>query len=133
MKLHGNAALSFRQRERMVRRVVEAGWSLREAAAAAEVSERTAGKWAARYRAEGLAGLLDRSSAPLFVANRSDEQLVAAIAALRRLRFTGPEIAEVLDRPVSTVSGILRRIGMGRLGRLGMEPAERYERSAQAS
>ena len=129
MKLHGNAALSFRQRERMVRRVVEAGWSLREAAAAAEVSERTAGKWAARYRAEGLAGLLDRSSAPLFVANRSDEQLVAAIAALRRLRFTGPEIAEVLDRPVSTVSGILRRIGMGRLGRLGMEPAERYERS----
>jgi len=82
-----------------------------------------------RYRAEGLAGLLDRSSAPLFVANRSDEQLVHAIAALRRLRFTGPEIAEVLDRPVSTVSGILTRIGMGRLGRLGLEPAERYERA----
>jgi transposase InsO family protein len=45
------------------------------------------------------------------------------------LRFTGPEISEVLDRPVSTVSGILRRIGMGRLGRLGLEPAERYERT----
>jgi transposase InsO family protein len=45
------------------------------------------------------------------------------------LRFTGPEIAEVLDRPVSTVSGILTRIGMGKLGRLGMEPANRYERS----
>lgn len=129
MKLHGNAALSFRQRERMVHRVVEEGWSLREAATAAEVSERTAGKWAARYRAEGLAGLLDRSSAPLFVANRSEERLVEAIAALRRLRFTGAEIAEALERPVSTVSGILTRIGMGRLGRLGMEPAERYERS----
>ena len=65
---------------------------------------------------------------PNVVANRSDEQTVQAIAALRRLRFTGPEIAEVLDRPLSTVSGILTRIGMGRLGRLGLEPAERYER-----
>ncbi|MHB8531633.1 MAG: leucine zipper domain-containing protein [Solirubrobacteraceae bacterium] len=72
-----------------------------------EVSDRTAAKWVARYRAEGAGGLLDRSSAPLFVANRSDEQLVQAIAAVRRLRFTGPEISEVLDRPVSTVSGIL--------------------------
>jgi transposase InsO family protein len=48
--------------------------------------------------------------------------------ALRRLRMTGPEIAELLGMPVSTVSGILTRIGMGRLGRLGLEPAERYER-----
>src|SRR6185312_591180 len=129
MKLHANAALSFRQRERMVRRVVEDGWSVREAALACEVSERTAAKWVARYRCEGVAGLLDRSSAPLSVANRSDEQLVGAIAALRRLRFTGPEIAEVLGRPVSTVSGILTRIGMGRLGRLGLEQAERSERA----
>ncbi len=96
---------------------------------AVEVSDRTASKWVGRYRAEGVAGLLDRSSAPLFVANRSDERTVEAIAALRRLRFTGPEISEVLDRPVSTVSGILTRIGMGRLGRLGLEPAERCERA----
>lgn len=129
MKLHANAALSFRQRERMVRRVVEQGWSVREAASAAEVSARTAGKWVSRYRAEGVAGLLDRSSAPSVVANRSDEQTVSAIAALRRLRFTGPEISEVLDLAPSTVSGILRRIGMGRLGRLGLEPADRYERA----
>jgi transposase len=129
MKLHGNAALSFRQRERMVRRVVDQGWSVREAALAAEVSARTAGKWVARYRSEGSAGLLDRSSAPLFVANRCDESTIEAIAALRRLRFTGPEISEVLELPFSTVSGILERIGMGRLGRLGLEPAERYERT----
>ena len=129
MKLHANAALSFRQRERMVCRVVEEGWSLTEAAAAAEVSERTCSKWVGRYRAEGLAGLVDRSSAPTVVANRSDEQTVMTIAALRRLRFTGPEIAELLDRPLSTVSGILTRIGMGKLGRLGMEPAQRYERA----
>jgi transposase InsO family protein len=62
------------------------------------------------------------------VANRTDERAVQVIAALRRLRFTGPEIAEVLDRPLSTVSGILTRIGMGKLGRLGLEPAQRYER-----
>lgn len=129
MNLHANAALSFRQRERMVRRVVDERWSVKEAALAAEVSARTAGKWVARYRAEGVGGLLDRSSAPLFVANRSDQRTVEAIAALRRLRFTGPEISEVLELPVSTVSGILRRIGMGRLGRLGMEPAQRYERT----
>lgn len=121
MKLHANAALSFRQRERMVRRVVDGGWSIREAALAGEVSVRTAGKWVARYRAEGVGGLLDRSSALLFVANRRDQSTVEAIAALRRLRFTGPEISEVLEIPVSTVSGILTRIGMGRLGRLGME------------
>jgi transposase InsO family protein len=81
-----------------------------------------------RYRAGHESGLLDHSSAPDRVANRTDEQRIEAIAALRRLRFTGPEIAELLAMPVSTVSGILTRIGMGRLGRLGLEPAERYER-----
>jgi len=48
---------------------------------------------------------------------------------LRRLRFTGPEIAECLGMALSTVSGILARIGMGKLGRLGLEPAQRYERA----
>jgi len=128
MKLHANAALSLRQRERMVRRVVEQGWSLTKAAAAAEVSERTCSKWVARYRAEGEPGLLDRSSAPVLVANRTDERTVALLAALRRLRFTAPELADLLDLPLSTISGILKRIGMGKLGRLGLEPAERYER-----
>jgi transposase InsO family protein len=72
--------------------------------------------------------LLDRSSAPKVVANRTEDRAIEVIAALRRLRFTGPEISELLDRPLSTVSGILTRIGMGKLGRLGMEPARRYER-----
>jgi transposase InsO family protein len=129
MKLHANAALSLNQRRRMVRRVVDEGWSLAKAAEAAEVSERTAAKWVARFRAEGEAGLLDRSSAPARVANRTDERRVEVIAALRRLRFTGPELAELLEMPLSTVSGILARIGMGRLGRLGLEPAQRYERA----
>jgi transposase InsO family protein/transposase len=130
MKLHANAELSLKGRRRLVARVVEEGWSLAKAAEAAEVSERTCSKWVARFKADGEAGLLDRSSAPHHVANRTDEQTVQAIAALRRLRFTGPEIAEILNRPLSTISGILTRIGMGKLGRLGLEPAERYERAA---
>jgi transposase InsO family protein len=129
MKLHANAALSLNQRRRLARRVVEEGWSLTKAAEAAEVSDRTAAKWATRFRAEGESGLLDRSSSPAVVANRTDERRVEAIAALRRLRFTGPELAELLDMPLSTVSGILTRIGMGKLGRLGLEPAQRYERA----
>ena len=129
MRMHGNAALSLNGRRRMVSRVVEQGWPLAKAAAAAEVSGRTCSKWVARYRAEGELGLVDRSSAPRLVANRTEEHTIQAIAALRRLRFTGPEIAEVLGRPLSTVSGILQRIGMGKLGRLGLEPAVRYERA----
>jgi transposase InsO family protein len=128
MRLHANAALSLTQRRRMVLRVLEQGWSITAAAAAAETSPRTCGKWVARYRAARESGLLDRSSAPRTVANRTCERRVEAIAALRRLRFTGPEIAELLQMPLSTVSGILTRIGMGRLGRLGLEPGERYER-----
>src|SRR5215210_4481497 len=119
MKLHANAALSLRQRRRMVLRVLEQGWTIKAAAAAAETSSKTCGKWVSRYRASSESGLLDRSSAPEHVANRTDEQRIQAIAALRRLRFTGPEIAELLGMALSTVSGILQRIGMGRLGALG--------------
>jgi hypothetical protein len=108
MKLHANARLSLKGRELLV--------------------DRTARKWLGRYRAEGPAGLLDRSSAPAVVANRTDEQRVHAIAALRRLRMTAAEIAECLGMALSTVSAILTRIGMGKLGRLGLEPAQRYER-----
>jgi transposase InsO family protein len=128
MKLHANAALSLTQRRRMVRRVLEQGWSIKAAAAAAETSEKTCGKWVARYRACREFGLLDHSSAPRRVANRTCERRIEAIAALRRLRFTGPEIAELLQMPLSTVSGILTRIGMGRLGLLGLEAVERYQR-----
>jgi hypothetical protein len=92
----------------------------------AEVSVRCARKWVGRYRAEGDLGLLDRSSAPGSITHRTSEERVAAIAALRRLRFTGPEIAETLGMALSTVSEILTRTGMGKLGRLGLEPAVRY-------
>ena len=129
MKLHANAALSLKGRRQLCRRVVDADWSLTEAATAAEVSERTAAKWVDRYRADGAAGLLDRSSAPRTVANRTPDDRLQVIAALRRLRFTGAQIAELLAMPEKTVSGILTRLGLGKLGRLGLEPAQRYERA----
>ena len=129
MKLHARARLSLIRREEMVVMVLEHDRSIAAAAAAAGVSERTCSKGVGRYRAEGVAGLSDRSSAPRRVANRTNEQRVEAIAALRRLRMTGPEIADVLGMAVSTVSGILTRIGLGRLGRVGLEPARRYERA----
>jgi transposase InsO family protein len=128
MKLHRNAKLSVKGRELLVDRVEHTGWSLTRAAGAAGVSDRTARKWLTRYRAEGPDGLLDRSSAPAVVSNRTEERRIEVIAALRRLRMTGAEIAECLGMAVSTVSGILTRIGMGKFGRLGLEPAQRYER-----
>jgi transposase len=129
MKLHGNAALSWKGRLRLAERVVVDGWTLTAAAEAAGVSARCARKWVSRYRREGESGLCDRSSAPRHVANRTATKRVEAILALRRLRFTAAEITDALGMALSTVSGILTRSGMGRLGRLGLEQPVRYERS----
>jgi transposase InsO family protein len=130
MKLHANAPFGPKGRLTMVRRVTEQGWSLAEAAEAAGVSERTACKWAGRYRAEGEAGLWDRSSEPRSVPHRTPPDRVEAIAALRRVRMSGPEIAECLSMALSTVSVVLRRIGLGKLSRLDpLEPPNRYERA----
>jgi transposase InsO family protein len=93
------------------------------------VSVRCARKWVNRYKAAGEAGLVDRSSAPRRVANRTEPERVAVIIALRQLRMTAAEIAETLSMPLSTVSVVLKRNGLGRLGRIGLEPALRYERA----
>ena len=63
------------------------------------------------FREQGEAGLLDRSSAPQRVANRTPDDRIEAILTLRRARFTGPEIAELLGMPASTTSLILKRDG----------------------
>ena len=134
MQLHANAALSLNQRRRMVRRVVEDGWSLTKAAEAAEVSERTCAKWAGRYRAHGEAGLRDRSSAPRSIPHRTAADRVAVIELLRRLRMTGAEIAECLDMALSTVSAVLARIGLGKLSRLDpLEPPTATSAATPAS
>jgi transposase InsO family protein len=129
MKVHANAPLGPKGRLTMVLRVLELGWSLTQAAAAAGVSERTCRKWVARYRNEGEAGLLDRSSAPKSIPHRTPDELVEVIVLLRRLRMTGAEIAFCLAMALSTVSAVLLRVGLGKLSRLEPpEPPNRYER-----
>ena len=129
MKLHGNARTCPHSRLLMVTRVEEKGWTLVQAAEAAGVSVRTVSKWLACYRAEGEDGLLDGSSAPRSIPHRTPEERVQAIAALRRLRMTAAEIGECLAMPLSTVSAVLTRIGLGKRSRLEPpEPPNRYER-----
>ncbi len=124
-----NARTCPNSRRLLVTRVDEESWSLRSAAEAAGVSERTAAKWLARWRTEGEVGLLDRSSAPRRRPNRLPADRLRAIEALRRLRMTAAEIAEVLGMALSTVSRWLRRIGLGRRSALAPpEPPNRYER-----
>jgi transposase len=128
MRLHGNARTCPHSRLLIVERVLERGWTVADAAKAAGVSERTVAKWLARFRDEGRAGLLDRSSAPKRVPRRTPAERVRLIELLRRLRMTAAEIAEVMRMPLSTVSAVLKRIGLGRRSRLEpFEPANRYE------
>jgi transcriptional regulator with XRE-family HTH domain len=127
MRLHGNAKTCPHSRRLLVERL-ERGWTLAEAAQAAGVSARTAAKWRARWRSEGDAGLLDRSSAPKRIPHRTPADRVRVIELLRRLRMTAAEIAEVLGMALSTVSAILKRIGLGKRSRLEpLEPPNRYE------
>jgi transposase InsO family protein len=129
MRLHANARTCPKSRRLLVGRIEAEGWSRAAAAEAAGVSERTACKWLARWRAEGEAGLVDRSSAPRRVGGRLAADRVAAIEKLRRVRMTAAEIAELLGLAISTVSRWLKRIGLGRLGALEPpEPPNRYER-----
>jgi transposase InsO family protein len=128
MKLHANARTCPKSRRLLVDRL-EGGWSLTAAAEAAGVSERTAAKWKARWRAEGEAGLADRSSAPRRRPAQLSAERVKAIEVLRRLRMTAAEIAEALGMALSTVSRWLKRIGLGKRSRLAPpEPPNRYER-----
>jgi transposase InsO family protein len=113
----------------LVDRVVEEGWSPSAAAHAAGVSERTVYRWLKRWREEGERGLLDRSSAPKSIPHRTAPARVEAIAKLRRLSLTAAEIAEALGMALSTVSAVLKRIGLGKRSRLAPpEPPNRYER-----
>jgi transposase InsO family protein len=128
MKLHANARTCPKSRRLLVRRVREEGWSVMAAAEAAGISERTVYRWLRRFRDEGEAGLVDRSSVPRRIPHRTAAERVEAMAALRRLRMTAAEIAESLSMPLSTVSAWLKRIGLGKRSRLEPpQPPNRYE------
>ena len=129
MKLHGNARTCPNSRRLLIDRVCDQSWPVAAAAQAAGISERTAYRWLARWREQGLEGLSDRSSAPRRIPHRTPADRVQAIAALRRLHMTAAEIAEVLTMALSTVSAVLKRIGLGKRSRLTPpEPPNRYER-----
>ena len=129
MKLHGNARTCPKSRMLLVDRVVVEGWSVTAAAAAAGVSERSVWRWLKRWRDEGPAGLVDRSSRPHCSPRQLPTLKVAAIRSLRKLRMTAAQIAEILGLALSTVSVWLKRIGLGKRSRLQPpEPPNRYER-----
>jgi transposase InsO family protein len=128
MKLHANARTCPNSRRLLVERV-EAGWSVIEAAAAAGITDRTARRWLRRWREEGASGLLDRSSAPHRIPHKTPPERVTEIIRLRRLRMTAAQIAVALGMALSTVSAVLRRVGLGKRSRLEPpEPPNRYER-----
>src|SRR3954451_23485395 len=86
-------------------------------------------RWLARWRREGVAGLADRSSAPKRIPHKTPPERVAEIVRLRRLRLTAAQIATALQMALSTVSAILKRVGLGKRSRLEPpEPPNRYER-----
>jgi transposase InsO family protein len=128
MKLHANAKLTPSSRLLLCRRIELEGRSVMEAAEAAGVSERTARKWLARYRAEGPGGLADRSSRPHLIPRITAQSTQRAVIGLRRARMTAAEIAGCLEVTERTASRILARAGLGRLRAPGpKEPANRYE------
>jgi len=125
---HRNARLTPHGRLLLCERVETGGWRLCAAAAAAGVSRQTAGKWLARWRAEGTAGLLDRSSRPLRIALRVVGALLRRVVLLRLTRRRGPAwIAWRTDLAPATVYRALRRRGLHRLRALEpREPVVRY-------
>ena len=128
---HANAALTPRARLRLARLVVESGWTYSAAAALFMVSAKTARKWADRYRAEGVAGMADRSSRPHHSPTKTSPETVRRIVALRWRRRLGPvQIAGRLGLAVSTVNAVLTRCRINRLchiDRVTGEPLRRYE------
>jgi transposase InsO family protein len=100
-----------------------------EAAEAAGISDRTARRWLKRWREQGAVGLLDRSSAPHRIPHKTSAERVEQIIRLRWLRMTGAQIALALKMALSTVSAVLKRVGLGKRSRLQPpEPPNRYER-----
>src|SRR3954454_4570941 len=128
---HANAALTPRARLRLARLIVEQGWSIPRAAERYDVSWRTAKKWSGRYRAEGPAGMVDRSSRPHRQPNRTPTPVVRKIVHLRWKQRLGPvQIGDRLGAPAPHVHAVLvrcRLTSLAHLDRASGEPIRRYE------
>ena len=128
---HANAALTPRARLRLAQLVVDRGWTHAAAAKMFMVAPRTAKKWADRYRSEGPAGMVDRSSRPKTSPTRTSPEVVRQIVRLRWRHRLGPvQIAGRLGMQASTVHAVLVRCRINRLSRIDRvtgEPLRRYE------
>lgn len=128
---HVNATLTPRTRLRLARLIVDEGWTYAAAAKMFMVAARTAKKWADRYRAEGVAGMADRSSRPHRSPAKTSLGLVRRIVSLRWRHRLGPvQIAGRTGVPASTVHAVLVRCRINRLSRIDRltgEPLRRYE------
>ena len=130
MNSHKNARLTPTGRAVLVRRVLEAKEPAPAVALGMGVSERTVRKWVARYRQEGVAGLVDRSSRPRRSPRALSRRVRRQILKLRRQRRSSLYIAQQLHVPLSTVVLVQRRLGLNRLRRLEPPlPIVRYERA----
>ena len=130
--VHANARLTPAGRWVLVSRIVVDGWPVATAAESMGVSRETAYRWVRRYRAEGRAGLVDRSSRPRRFPNQTPEVVEDRICELRLSRRWGPHrIAWALGMPRSTVERVLRRRGLPRLDAIDPPTrriVRRYER-----
>lgn len=129
MNVHKHARLTPSGRAHLIRRL-EAGEKPLEIAGSLGVSCRTVYKWRARWNREGEAGLLDRSSRPHHSPARMRRTRERQIVRWRKKRWSNIQIADELKLPLSTVSAVSRRNGLGRLSALEPRPPIiRYERS----
>ena len=128
---HRNARLTVFGRLLLVQRITELGWRPAQAAESLGVSRATAYKWLGRYRAQGRAGLADRSSRPAPLPHALPAAQVRRVLAARRRHRQGPHrLAWQLHLPRSTIYGVLRRHGLSRLAHLDRSSGVvvRYER-----
>lgn len=110
---HANARLTPYGRRLLVERVITHGRPVAHVAKELGVSRQCAHRWVARFRAEGPAGLLDRSSRPRRCPRRTTAAVEQAVLQLRRDKRRGQDwIGPELGIPARTVSAILRRHGV---------------------
>ena len=107
------------------------GWSVSTAARAQGISRATGYKWVRRFRAEGRAGLVDRSSRPRRSPRSTSALEVERIVNARtELRWGPDRLGPYLGHPASTVAAVLRRTRMPRLADIDRPtglPVRRYE------
>jgi transposase InsO family protein len=131
LAVHGNAALTPKARLKLARLIVDDGWPVAWAAQRFQVAWPTAKRWADRYRAQGEAGMGDRSSRPHRSPTRTPQPVVRKIVHLRWRHKLGPvAIADRVGLAPSTVHAVLVRCRLNRLShvdRVTGEPVRRYE------